>query len=128
HTALIYYAVSEPLVTSASIPAIMSQKRSSGDLKVGCIGAGGFARNIIFPALRCRKGVGLESVATASGIGAQSACKSFGFSKAQTTSDLLQNNEIDGVFILSRHDSHSRYVVTALASHKAVFVEKPLAV
>ncbi|PYV50089.1 MAG: hypothetical protein DMG98_28450, partial [Acidobacteria bacterium] len=128
YTALIDYAVPEAAATSASVPAPQRQKRSPGEFKVGCIGAGGFARNIIFPALRNRKGVILESVATASGIAAQSACKSFGFTKAQTPSDLLQDAETDGVFILSRHDSHSRYVVAALTNHKAAFVEKPLAV
>jgi polar amino acid transport system substrate-binding protein len=128
YTALIDYAVSEPATASASAPATARQTRSSGEFKIGCIGAGGFAKNIIFPALRGRKGVVLESVATASGIGAQSACKSFGFSKAQTTADLLQDAQTDGVFVLSRHDSHSRYVVAALTNHKAVFVEKPLAV
>src|SRR5437762_5542439 len=127
YTALIDYAVPEAVATS--VPAApQTQKRSPGEFKVGCIGAGGFARNIIFPALRNRKGVILESVATASGIAAQSACKSFGFSKAQTPGDLLQDADTDGVFILSRHDSHSRYVVAALTNHKAVFVEKPLAV
>lgn len=128
YTALIDYAASEQAPENVSVPAMIHPKRSSGEFKIGCIGAGSFARNIIFPALRNRKGVVLESVATGSGIGAQSACKSFGFSKAQTASDLLQTNETDGVFVLSRHDTHSRYVVAALTSHKAVFVEKPLAV
>jgi predicted dehydrogenase/threonine dehydrogenase-like Zn-dependent dehydrogenase len=128
YTALIDYAVVEPSETSAPIPTRSRRRRSKDEFKVGCIGAGGFARNIIFPALRNHKGVVLESVATASGIGAQSACKSFGFSKAQTASDLLQDVETDGVFILSRHDSHSRYVATALTNFKPVFVEKPLAV
>jgi polar amino acid transport system substrate-binding protein len=128
YTALIDYAVSELAFATASGPKTVRPTRSSGEFKVGCIGAGGFAKNIIFPALRGRKGVVLESVATASGIGAQSACKSFGFSRAQTAADLLQDAQTDGVFVLSRHDSHSRYVVAALTNHKAVFVEKPLAV
>jgi predicted dehydrogenase/threonine dehydrogenase-like Zn-dependent dehydrogenase len=128
YTALIDYAVSEPAATSASTPNRARQTRSSGEFKVGCIGAGGFAKNIIFPALRNHKGVILDSVATASGIGAQSACKTFGFSRAQAPADVLQDVETDGVFILSRHDSHSRYVSAALTNHKPVFVEKPLAV
>jgi predicted dehydrogenase/threonine dehydrogenase-like Zn-dependent dehydrogenase len=128
YTALIDYAVSEPAATSASTPTRARKTRSSGEFKVGCIGAGGFAKNIIFPALRNHKGVILDSAATASGIGAQSACKTFGFSRAQAPADVLQDVETDGVFILSRHDSHSRYVSAALTNHKPVFVEKPLAV
>lgn len=128
YTALIDYAVSESASVTPSAPAPTRRTRSSGEFRVGCIGAGGFAKNMIFPALRSCKGVVLESVATASGIGAQSASKAFGFSKAQTAADLLQDLQTDGVFVLSRHDSHSRYVVAALTNHKPVFVEKPLAV
>ena len=128
YTALIDYAVSEPAIASPSTPATVQQTRAADEFQVGCIGAGGFARNIIFPALRSRKGVVLHSVATASGIGAQSACKPFGFCKAQTPGDLLRDANTDAVFVLSRHDSHSRYVAAALANGKPVFVEKPLAV
>lgn len=128
YTALLDYAVSEPAATRISSSTVARAPRSTGALQVGCIGAGGFARNIIFPALRNHKGVRLHSVATASGIGAQSACKTFGFSKAQTPDDLLNDSDADGVFVLSRHDSHSRYVVAALTNHRPVFVEKPLAV
>jgi len=45
--------------------------------------------HLIFPALRSHKDVALASV---SGIGAQSACKSFGFSTAQSPGDLLQDS------------------------------------
>src|ERR1019366_4975279 len=48
YTALIDYAVSEPAAASASTPTRTRQTRSSGEFKVGCIGAGGFAKNIIF--------------------------------------------------------------------------------
>src|SRR5439155_24442205 len=56
YTALIDYAVSEPATASASAHTTVRQTRPSGEVKVGCIGAGGFARNIIFPALRSCKG------------------------------------------------------------------------
>ena len=128
YTALIDYAISESASVGPSAPAPTRRTRSSGEFRVGCIGAGGFAKNMIFPALRGCNGVVLESVATASGIGAQSACKAFGFSKAQTAAELVQDGQTDGVFVLSRHDTHSRYVVAALTNHKPVFVEKPLAV
>src|SRR5438309_366950 len=66
YTALIDYAVSESAVADALAPMPARHTRSSGGFRVGCIGAGGFAKNIIFPALRARKGAVLESVATAS--------------------------------------------------------------
>lgn len=128
YTALLDYSICEPRPLNVPVPPQTRATRSAGQFDVGCIGAGGFARNTIFPALRNYKNVTLNSVATASGIGAQSACKTFGFLRAQTPGDLLQDPETDGVFVLSRNDSHSRYVVTALANDKPVFVEKPMAV
>lgn len=98
-----------------------------GQLRVGAIGAGGFARSIIFPALKSDSQVVFQSVATATGTGAESAKRSFKFSEAQTAAELISNPNIDAVFIASRHDSHAKYVVDGLRHGKAVFVEKPLA-
>jgi predicted dehydrogenase len=130
YTVLIEYPGSstEPPLAAAAPAQPVRKAARSGDLTIGCIGAGNFARNVIIPALRNLKGVALGSVATASGIAAHSASKSFGFAKAQTPASLLQDHETDAVFVLSRHASHAQYVVSALTNHKAVFVEKPLAV
>ncbi len=98
------------------------------ELRVGCIGAGGFARSVLFPALRKARGVRLHAVASASGVAAESARRLFGFERAAQPAEVLQDAETDAVFVLSRHDSHARYVIAALTGHKPVFVEKPLAV
>jgi predicted dehydrogenase len=42
--------------------------------------------------------------------------------------DLLADPLVNTVFVLTRHDSHARYVVEALARGKAIFIEKPLCV
>ena len=104
------------------------QPKPSGRLGVGCIGAGSFARDVIFPLLRSSSIVELRSVATNSGSSAESARRNFGFQECKTSSELLQDPQGDAVFVLSQHDSHARYVVEALRSGKHVFVEKPLAV
>jgi predicted dehydrogenase/threonine dehydrogenase-like Zn-dependent dehydrogenase len=96
--------------------------------RIGCIGAGNFARGTIFPHLRKIRGTVLEAVATASGIAAESSRKSDGFRRASTPAELLADPSIDAVFILSRHDSHARYVMEALAQGKPAFIEKPLCV
>jgi predicted dehydrogenase/NADPH:quinone reductase-like Zn-dependent oxidoreductase len=111
-----------------SLPAHTVQPRQKDILRVGCIGAGGFARGIIFPHLRSAAGVLLESVATNTGAGAASARTGFGFSAAESPSELLDNPNLDAVFILTRHNSHAAYVKTGLDRRKSVFVEKPLAV
>ena len=115
--------ISMPVASSAAARA-----SRTGELRVSCIGAGSFARSVLFPALRKTRGVALHSVATASGVASESARRLFGFARAVPTAELLQDKDADTVFVLSRHDSHARYVVAALANHKPVFVEKPLAI
>ncbi|GAB3957750.1 hypothetical protein GCM10027614_73820 [Micromonospora vulcania] len=46
---------------------------------------------------------------------------------APTVEDLLARDDVDVVFVLSRHDSHACLTVQALDAGKHVFVEKPLA-
>ena len=110
------------------VQVLPARVRSVERLRIGCIGAGGFARTYIFPNLKAAEHASLESVATASGVAAESARRSFGFSRTQTPSDLIQDSQVDAVFIASRHESHARYVAASLRQGKAVFVEKPLAV
>ncbi len=110
------------------LPARAVQPRAKDKLRVGCIGAGAFARGVIFPHLRSSAGLILESVATSTGAAAASARTGFGFSAAESPSELLANPNLDAVFILTRHNSHAAYVKGALEEGKYVFVEKPLAV
>jgi predicted dehydrogenase len=70
----------------------------------------------------------LESVASSTGAAAASARTGFGFTLAESPSELLANPNLDAVFILTRHNSHAAYVESALERGKCVFVEKPLAI
>jgi len=130
YTALLEYPDHSPDRKPAAQPAPSMHPRSgrSGALRIGCIGAGNFARGVILPHLRATRDVLLQSVATGSGVSAESARRSFGMTRTQTPVELLEDPENDAVFILSRHDSHARYLVAALGQHKPAFVEKPLAV
>ena len=110
---------------SHTIPA---QPPIPGKVRVGCIGAGAFARGTILPALKSSVDLTLASVATTTGAAAESARTTFGFALAQSPSALLDNPDLDAVFILTRHSSHASYVRQALEQGKAIFVEKPLAV
>ncbi len=115
-------------IAKPSLPAHAPQPRSQDKLRVGCIGAGGFARGVIFPHLRSSAGLQLESVATSTGAAAASARSGFGFALAESPSSLLDNPNVEAVFILTRHNSHAAYVESALGRGKSVFVEKPLAI
>ncbi len=130
YTGLIDYHAAADFQASAGKPVATrsAQPRPAGKLRVGCIGAGAFARGVIFPHLRSSANLILESVASSAGSAAESARKGFAFSNAESPSQLLSNPNVDAIFILTRHDSHAAYVRSALERRKSVFVEKPLAV
>lgn len=129
YTALIEYSASSERVDTSPVARCNHIRSAKPErLTVGCIGSGIFAKSILFPVLRNRKDLELGSIATASGITAQAACKSFGFAKAETPLNLLRSTENNAVFVVSRNATHAQYVISALTNHKAVFVEKPLAV
>lgn len=94
---------------------------------VGVIGAGNFASLVLIPAL-ARTGARLKAVAGVGGPGAALAARKFGFEQA--TSDyrtIIEDPEINTIFIATRHNTHARMVVEGLQAGKHVFVEKPLA-
>jgi len=98
-----------------------------GRKRVGFIGAGNFAQFYLLPILK-HLNVELHSVSTATPANALSVARHFGFQYASTDSiSIIQNPEIDIVFIASRHDTHSQYVIESIKAQKPVFVEKPLA-
>lgn len=119
-----YETCSEPAV---AVPARGPSPRVEGELRIGLIGVGAFARSVLVPNIKRCSGVVLESVASLSGVGAESARKVCGFKRAQSVANLLFSDELDGVFIASHHDSHAKYVAEGLARGKKIFVEKPLA-
>jgi predicted dehydrogenase/threonine dehydrogenase-like Zn-dependent dehydrogenase len=129
YTAIIEFSRDVPVNSGA--PQIVrpeTLRRSANErLRVSCIGAGAFACDVVFPHLSGDRGVRMASVATSSGVSAESARARFGFARTQTPAQLLQDPATDAVFVLSRNDSHARYVMEALRQRKPVFVEKPLA-
>ena len=98
-------------------------------LNIGLIGAGNFAQSYLLPRLQKLDGVVLKGVATSTGVSAKSAGKKLGFEFCTTdTQEILDNENIQAVFIATRHDSHAKYVIEALKRNKLVYVEKPLAI
>ncbi|MCP4193518.1 MAG: Gfo/Idh/MocA family oxidoreductase [Planctomycetaceae bacterium] len=95
---------------------------------VGMIGAGLFSKGVLLPAIR-DAGVRIASVASAGGLSSQHAGNKFNADEMTTdTRGILQNDEINTVFITTRHGSHADFTIDALESNKHVFVEKPLAI
>jgi polar amino acid transport system substrate-binding protein len=97
-------------------------------VNIGFIGAGNFAKNNLLPPLKKMKEVKLKAVITSTGFSGKDVAKKFGFEYCSSEVDqILQDEEINCVFIATRHNLHSELVLRALKAGKAVFVEKPLA-
>lgn len=98
-------------------------------VKLGCIGAGNYARGTLLPLLKKRKDVDFAAVATQTSLSALDSARRFGFAKASTDyHEVLDDPAISAVVIATRHDSHAQLSIDCLRAGKHVFVEKPLAV
>lgn len=94
---------------------------------VGLIGAGNFTSSTVLPQLK-KLGVDVKYIASSSGLSSTMLAKRFGIK--YSTSDyreILLDDEVDLVFITTKHNLHASMVVEALSAGKNVFVEKPLA-
>lgn len=104
-----------------------SASAPTGKAVIGMIGSGNFAVRTLIPALTRTHAV-LKSIVSTKGVSAQQAAHRFGFAQASTdTQGLIEDLEINTIFIMTRHNTHARMVVEALKHGKHVFVEKPLA-
>ena len=98
-----------------------------GDIGIGFIGAGGFARSVLIPQIVKTGSARLTAVCTSTGRSAAQTAERFGFTVATTDSgEVLERAETAAVFIATRHGSHAGLVAAALRAGKHVFVEKPL--
>lgn len=100
--------------------------------KIGFIGAGNFAQNFLLPNLKniLEENNGeLIGVATARSTTSRYAADKFGFKYATCeANEIIKDENINTVFVATRHNLHSEYVIKALEAGKNVFVEKPLAI
>ncbi len=97
-------------------------------VKIGFVGAGNFAQSYLLPNLP-KETVQLQGIAASRPVNAKAVANKFGFSFGATEAqEVIAAEDLDAVFIATRHDSHARFVIDALNAGKHVFVEKPLAV
>jgi predicted dehydrogenase/threonine dehydrogenase-like Zn-dependent dehydrogenase len=101
---------------------------TAGQVAIGFIGAGNYASSMLLPHLAGMGSARLAHVATNRSLSAVNAQRRFGFSTASTEAEAVLGDEtLDAIFIVTRHHTHAELVCRALATGKAVFVEKPLA-
>lgn len=98
------------------------------EVRLGVIGAGNYARQMLLPRLKGMKEVELVGVATSRGLNAWDAGQRYGFQYAASDPrQILEDPRVNAVVIATRHDSHAALAQAALEAGKHVFVEKPLA-
>jgi len=92
------------------------------------IGAGNFTKMTMLPKLK-DSGAAFKYMCSSGGLSGTTLAKKFGFSHSTTDyKELLADEEVDTVFITTRHNSHAHFVKETLLAGKNVFVEKPLAI
>lgn len=124
-----YSGAPAPVSTPPAVGAPALARRRDGELRLGVIGAGNYGSSMLLPHLCKLEDVTLTAVATTSSLSAENARRKFGFKQATTSyRQLLEDENIDAVMILTRHASHASLVSDALRAQKAVYVEKPLAI
>ena len=119
--------------TESSIPTAVvgaaSKRLSTGEIGIGFIGAGSFARGVLLPIVARQPGVKLTGIVTATGVSGKATSDLFRFSYAATNYQaLLDDPNTTCVFIATRHGSHHSIAADCLNQGKSVFVEKPLAI
>jgi predicted dehydrogenase/threonine dehydrogenase-like Zn-dependent dehydrogenase len=102
---------------------------ASGACVIGVIGAGNFAVSTILPCLK-RTGARLKAIAGRTKAAAvQHAARKFAIERATTDyRQILDDDQVNTVFVVTAHDTHARFAIEALEAGKHVFVEKPLAI
>lgn len=107
----------------------LTPRRTGTRLAAGVIGAGTYARTTFLPALKAAGwSTALAAVTSSGALTARHLAERHGIARVLPSADeLIQDSDVDVVFVLSRHDSHADLVVRALDAGKHVFVEKPLA-
>lgn len=120
-----------PQTDASAAPVHLVERRTApaaGDVTIGMIGAGNFAKAFLIPAF-AKAGGRFQAICTAAGVSASTVAKKYGAAVATTdAAAVLSDPAVRLVVIATRHDSHGGYVVDALSAGKAVFVEKPPAI
>ncbi len=99
-----------------------------GKIGVALAGAGSFAQGVHLPNMvKLRRHYDIRGILNRTGANARAVATQYGAAYATTDyAEILTDPKVDLVMIATRHDTHARMTLQALAAGKNVFVEKPL--
>ena len=109
------------------IPLAMKPSGPVSGVRVGLIGAGGYAKAMLLPNFKAA-GAEFQSIATASGVTARAVGEQHGFRFCvSSAAEVIDDEQTNLIVIATRHDSHADLAQRGLEAGRHVFVEKPLA-
>jgi predicted dehydrogenase/threonine dehydrogenase-like Zn-dependent dehydrogenase len=119
------YDIHEPL---ASGKILTGKVKDAHKVTLAFAGAGSYAQGNLLPYIpKDDQEVVFKGVMTSSGTTSKRVAERFGFEFCTADeNDIFLNDEVNTVFIATRHDTHAAYVKKGLQAGKNVFVEKPL--
>lgn len=107
------------------VTQINDKIEATKDISIAFIGAGSYAQGSLLPNLP--NDITRKGVMTNSGTTSKRVAERFGFEFCTSNEDdILKSNDINTLFIATRHDTHAKYVIKGLKNGKNVYVEKPL--
>lgn len=106
----------------------ISQKNFEGKKGViGIVGAGNFTSSTILPNLK-KMDADVKYIASSGGLSSTIMAKRHNIANSTSNyKEILEDKEVDLVFITTKHNLHASMVLESLKAQKSVFVEKPLA-
>lgn len=108
---------------------LVRHKGEPGALRVGVIGAGNYARRTFLPNAQRISGVQWVGLVSERGLSSAQLGRKFGFEHASSDiEELLGDESIRAIVVLTPHDQHAAAILAALEAGKHVFCEKPLAI
>ncbi|MEO1034884.1 MAG: bi-domain-containing oxidoreductase [Pseudomonadota bacterium] len=106
------------------------ESTADGELGIGVVGAGNFARLGLLPNLKriAEPPFKLRAICSAHGLNAASSGEADGFDYATADiKELMGDDRCKLLFLTTRHNLHAEQTSDAIAHGKHVYVEKPLA-
>lgn len=123
-----YSHQNDQLSKTVEIQTKIKKGTDTSKVNISLIGAGNYTAKTILPKIS-KNDVNFIGIGSENGMSGTLLGKKYGFKNSTTDIDNLINDPSSNtIFIATRHDTHSDFVIKALKANKNVFVEKPLCI
>lgn len=123
-----YSHLNDQLSKTIEIETDIKKSIGSSQVNISLVGAGNYTSKTILPKIS-KNDVNFIGIGSENGMSGTLLGKKYGFKNSTTDIDSLINDPSSNtIFITTRHDTHSDFVIKSLKANKNVFVEKPLCI